>query len=65
MAIQNTGCGWFSNRFEMTVDRVDELKGFILKGISITEKITVGCIANVDEYFVKRDRVKSLEPQRG
>lgn len=48
------GCDRSSNAFEMKVDQVDELKGFILKGISISGKITKGCIANEDEFIVKR-----------
>ena len=50
----NLACSKKSNDFEMTVDRVDELKGFILKGISITGKVKAGCIANDDEFVVER-----------
>lgn len=48
------GCAKPVNKFEMTVDRVDELQGMILKGISISGTIEKGCIANDDEYLVKR-----------
>lgn len=55
LVIPITGCDKASNDFEMTVERVDELKGVILKGISIIGTIKSGCIANVDKYIVKRD----------
>ena len=35
LAIHIIGCEKSSNDFQMTVDRVDELNGMILKGISI------------------------------
>jgi hypothetical protein len=61
VAILNHGCAKPSSDFAMTIDQVDELKGFILKGISITGKVTVGCIANEDIYSVMRDGKKVLE----
>lgn len=47
--------------FEMTVERVDELKGVILKGISVIGTINSGCIASMDKYVVKRDGKKVFE----
>lgn len=47
-------CEKASSDFEMEVDDVVELKGFILKGISISGKVTQGCIANNDNFLVKR-----------
>ena len=55
LALAVQGCDSKSNDFEMKVDQVDELKGFILKGISLSGKIESGCIANDDEFIVERD----------
>ncbi len=54
IAVQLAGCAKSPAEFSMKVDRVDELKGMILKGISITGKIENGCIANDDEFVVFR-----------
>ncbi len=54
MAVQMAGCSKSPEEFSMKVDKVDELKGMILKGISITGKIENGCIANDDEFVVYR-----------
>lgn len=50
-----TGCDKPAHEVEMKIDQVDELRGMILKGISITGAITKGCLANDDEYRVLRD----------
>lgn len=55
LALSITGCTKAPEEFSMKVDRVDELKGMILKGISITGKIERGCIANDDEFVVQRE----------
>ena len=55
LAIHIIGCEKSSNDFQMTVDRVDELNGLILKGISISGKIQSGCIANDDAFVIKRN----------
>lgn len=62
LVIPNLGCDRgksdsekASSDFEMTVERVDELKGVILKGISVIGTVKSGCIANMDKYTVKRD----------
>lgn len=49
------GCSKSANEVQMTVDQVDELKGMILKGISISGEIENGCIANDSEYRVIRE----------
>ena len=49
------GCDKQSNRFQMTIDRVDELNGMILKGISISGMVEAGCIANDDAFVVTRN----------
>ncbi len=55
------GCDTAPKSFEMTVEKVDELKGFILKGISVSGLVTSGCIANNDIYKVKRNGEIVLE----
>lgn len=47
--------------FEMRVEKVEELKGMILKGIAISGTVRSGCIANEDQYIVKRDGANVLE----
>lgn len=54
LTMQIIGCGKSSNDFRMTVDKIDELNGMILKGISISGKIESGCIANDDAFVIKR-----------
>lgn len=41
--------------FEMTVDKVTELKGFVLKGLALQGKVKSGCIASNDMYQVYRN----------
>ncbi len=55
------GCSSRSPEFEMTVEKVDELKGFILKGIAISGPVTRGCIANDATYVIKRKGKKVFE----
>lgn len=55
LIMQIIGCEKSSNDFRMTVDKVDELNGMILKGISISGKIESGCIANDNAFVIKRD----------
>lgn len=53
--IPNLGCAKESGNFEMAVEEIFELNGMVLKGIYIGGTIKSGCIANTDEYAVKRD----------
>ena len=46
--------------FEMQVDEVQELHGFILKGISITGAIKRGCLSNENIYTIKRKGTQVL-----
>jgi translation elongation factor EF-1alpha len=55
LTMQMIGCEKSSNDFRMTVDKIDELNGMILKGISISGKIESGCIANEDAFVIKRN----------
>lgn len=54
-------CGNKQQDFEMTVDKVEELKGFILKGIAISGTIQSGCIATGDGIIVKRGAKQVLD----
>lgn len=50
-----------SNDFEMTVEKVDELHGIILRGIAVIGTVKSGCIANNDRYTIKRNGSDVLE----
>ena len=54
-------CGNKQQDFEMTVEKVEELKGFILKGIAISGTIKSGCIATGDGIIIKRDAEQVME----
>jgi translation elongation factor EF-1alpha len=41
--------------FEMPVEKVMELKGFVLKGISLSGTVKLGCISNDNQFNVKRN----------
>ncbi|WP_018013466.1 hypothetical protein [Teredinibacter turnerae] len=47
--------------FEMKVDKVTLLKGFILKGLALEATVKQGCIASHDIYQVYRDGKKVYE----
>lgn len=48
-------CSRQEAKFVMPVDQVQHLQGFILKGLSITGKVTKGCIANDNEFTITRN----------
>ncbi|ACR12013.1 hypothetical protein [Teredinibacter turnerae] len=50
-----------SESFEMKVDKVTLLKGFILKGLALEATVKQGCIASHDIYQVYRDGKKVYE----
>lgn len=54
LAAQSAGCERSATGFEMPVEKIDVLQGFILKGISISGEVKSGCIANEDEFVIKR-----------
>jgi translation elongation factor EF-1alpha len=62
LAIPSVGCDKSpgdsekaTHDFEMTVEKVDELHGIILRGIAVIGTVKSGCIANNDHYTIKRD----------
>lgn len=61
VAIQSMACSKAESDFRMEIEEVDELKGFIMKGISLSGEITHGCLANNDEFIVERDGEKVLK----
>lgn len=61
IVVPNMGCAKVSGDFEMTVERIEELKGVILKGIAISGPVKSGCIINNDVYTVQRDGKKIVE----
>ena len=56
-------CGSEPKQFEMTVDKVDHLQGFVLKGLSVSGTIALGCIANEDRFTLSRGDQLVLEEQ--
>jgi translation elongation factor EF-1alpha len=55
IVVPNMGCAKVSGDFEMTVERIEELKGVILKGVAISGPVKSGCVVNNDVYTVQRD----------
>lgn len=41
--------------FQMTVDNVQSMRGFVLNGLGVSGTVEQGCVANYDTFFVKRD----------
>jgi hypothetical protein len=61
VVVPNMGCAKVTENFEMSVERVEELKGVILKGVAISGTVKSGCIINNDMYTLKRDGKDILE----
>lgn len=55
------GCSSQASEFKMKIDRIDELNGFVLRGLSITGTVEQGCIAHDDEFVVARDGKEELK----
>ena len=41
--------------FRMTVENVQSMRGFVLKGLGVGGTVEQGCIANYDAFVVKRN----------
>lgn len=54
-------CGNKQQDFELTVDKVEVLKGFILKGLAISGTVTSGCVTTGDEMVIKRKAGQVVE----
>lgn len=48
-------CSSEKHTFEMPVEEVAELKGFILKGVSLSGTVKSGCITNENQLSIKRN----------
>lgn len=55
------GCNSQASEFKMKVDLVDELSGFVLRGLSITGTVEQGCIAHDNELIVARNGKEVLK----
>lgn len=54
-------CGSKKQDFEMTVEKVEVLKGLILKGLAISGTVKSGCIVTNDEMVIKREAGQIVE----
>lgn len=50
-----SACDRSPERFQMTVDNVYFMQGFVLKGLGVGGTVEQGCIANYDTFVVKRE----------
>ena len=55
------GCNSNASEFKMKIDRIDEMNGFVLRGLSITGTVDKGCIAHDNEIVVARDGKEVLK----
>ena len=58
-----TSCSKQEHKFVMTIDTVQKLQGFVLKGLSISGKVTKGCIAKDQEFTLTRNGKQILTTQ--
>lgn len=49
-----SACDRGPQKFRMTVDFVNPMRGFVLNGLSVGGTVEKGCIANYDAFVVKR-----------
>lgn len=50
-----SACDRGPERFRMTVDAVQSMRGFVLNGLGVRGTVAQGCIANHDAFVVKRN----------
>lgn len=53
-ALALSACNRGPEPFRMTVDDVQSMRGFVLKGLGVGGTVEQGCIANYDVFVVKR-----------
>lgn len=53
-ALAVSACDRGPEPFQMTVDKVQTFRGFVLKGLGVSGTVEQGCIANYDVFVVKR-----------
>lgn len=56
-----TGVSANATDFRMKIDRIDELNGIVLRGVSITETAEEGCISHDDVFVVRRNGKEVLQ----
>lgn len=54
-------CAKKQQDFQLTVDKVEVLKGFILKGLAISGTVTSGCVTTGDDMVIKREAGQVVE----
>lgn len=55
------GCTNQASEFKMKIDNINEMNGFVLKGLGITGMVEQGCIAQDNEFVVVRDGKEVLK----
>jgi len=50
-----SACDRGPEKFQMTVDNVQLMRGFVLKGLGVGGTVEKGCIANFDAFVFKRN----------
>lgn len=50
-----SACDRGPEQFQMTVDNVQSMRGFVLNGLGVGGTVAQGCIANHDAFVVKRE----------
>lgn len=55
------GCNSHASDFKMKIDNIDEMDGFVLRGLGISGKVEQGCIAQDNEFVVVRDGKEVLK----
>lgn len=61
LLIQAAGCSNNANEFRMKIDYINEMNGFVLKGVAIAGTVERGCIAHDDEFIVTRNGKEVLK----
>ena len=55
------GCSSQASEFKMKIDNIDEMNGFVLRGLAISGTVEQGCIAHDNEFVVARDGKEVLK----
>lgn len=55
------GCTSQASEFKMKIDKIDEMNGFVLRGLAISGTVEQGCIAHDNEFVVVRDGKEVLK----
>jgi selenocysteine-specific translation elongation factor len=55
------GCNSQASEFKMKIDHINEMNGFVLKGLGVSGTVEQGCIAHDNEFVVVRDGKEVLK----